>query len=74
MDRAVKNKYGDQIALWTFLFMATSCGMFIASTAFLPSSFTMYCTMVAMAAWFDKKEWVSDNIKLCSSMISTFII
>ncbi len=34
------------------LFLCASCGMYISSTAFLPSSFAMYLTMVAMGAWF----------------------
>jgi hypothetical protein len=33
--------------------MVSSSGMFISSTAFLPSSFSMYCTMVAVAAWLE---------------------
>lgn len=38
----------------TFLFiMATSPGMFHASISYLPSSFTMYTTMLGMAAFMD---------------------
>lgn len=38
-----------QLMLWLMLF---STGMFIACSSFLPSSFSMYLTMVAMGAWF----------------------
>ncbi|XP_064394142.1 alpha-1,2-mannosyltransferase ALG9-like [Halichondria panicea] len=50
--RAVLTRFGAQVANWTLLFLCASCGMYIASTAFLPSSFAMYLTMIAMGAWF----------------------
>ena len=56
---AVQRKYGVRISRWLLLMLIPSCGMFISSTAYLPSSFTMYCTMVAIAAWFDGSFKVS---------------
>ena len=32
--------------------LVTSAGMFISSTAFLPSSASMYLTLLSMGAWF----------------------
>ena len=58
---AVQRRYGVKVANWLLLMLLPSCGMFISSTAYLPSSFTMYCTMVAMAAWFDGSLQVCDQ-------------
>ncbi|KAK3683152.1 mannosyltransferase [Vermiconidia calcicola] len=42
-----------RIAVTFLLIMATSPGMFHASISYLPSSFTMYTTMLGMAAFMD---------------------
>ena len=55
---AIKKKFGYKVAFLTLIFLVPSNGMFIASSAFLPSSFTMYCGLVAMAAWFNGREEV----------------
>ncbi len=44
------------------LFLCASCGMYISSTAFLPSSFAMYLTMVATGAWFLHNYEVSTKV------------
>ena len=41
------------------LFLVCGCGMFVASSAFLPSSFSMYFTMLALGAWFMESNGVS---------------
>lgn len=51
--RAILAKFGPQIARWTLFFLILSCGMYISSTAFLPSSFAMYLGMLALGAWFE---------------------
>ena len=51
--RAVLAKFGPQVARWTLFFLITSCGMYISSTAFLPTSFAMYLGMLALGAWFE---------------------
>lgn len=43
------------IVIFTMLFSCASAGSFISSTAFLPSSFAMYCAYVMLGAWIDKK-------------------
>lgn len=49
----IANAFNPRIAV-TFLFiMATSPGMFHASISYLPSSFSMYTTMLGMAAFMD---------------------
>jgi alpha-1,2-mannosyltransferase len=42
-----------RIALFFLLIMTTSSGMFHASTAYLPSSFAMYTTMLGLADFMD---------------------
>lgn len=48
---AVRRTFGPFASRLLLLFLVLSTGMFIASTAFLPSSFAMYCTSVLFAAW-----------------------
>ncbi|XP_065840437.1 alpha-1,2-mannosyltransferase ALG9-like [Oscarella lobularis] len=43
--------FGGSTARLCFGFLLVSSGMFISSTAFLPSSFCMYCGLVALGAW-----------------------
>ncbi|XP_066267856.1 alpha-1,2-mannosyltransferase ALG9-like isoform X2 [Branchiostoma lanceolatum] len=43
----------------TLCFLLFSTGMFISATAFLPSSFSMIWTMVAMAAWWTHYDGVA---------------
>ncbi|XP_076435591.1 alpha-1,2-mannosyltransferase ALG9-like [Babylonia areolata] len=54
--RAVKLYVGSNIARLTLWFLLLSTGLFISSTAFLPSSFSMLLTMVATAAWLSCRQ------------------
>ena len=56
--RAVLQKFGSRIAKWMLLFLVFGCGMFVSSSAFLPSTFSMYCTLVALGAWFTDSHGV----------------
>ena len=64
--RAVLAKFGPRLARLTLFFLITSCGMYISSTAFLPSSFAMYLGMLALGAWFEGtyevREYLFDNM------------
>lgn len=53
--RAVCREFGIQIGRLWLIFQLFSPGMFIASTAFLPSSFAMYFCSAALAAWWHQK-------------------
>ncbi|GFN98152.1 mannosyltransferase [Plakobranchus ocellatus] len=50
--RGVTKLYGPNIARLFLVLLLFSAGMFISSTAFLPSSFSMYLTMLAYGSWF----------------------
>eukprot|EP01117_Protostelium_nocturnum_P006465 TRINITY_DN2327_c0_g2_i4.p1 TRINITY_DN2327_c0_g2~~TRINITY_DN2327_c0_g2_i4.p1 ORF type:complete len:453 (-),score=40.07 TRINITY_DN2327_c0_g2_i4:251-1609(-) len=52
---SVTHYFGSKIGLFTFLFLFSSPGMFIASTAYLPSSFSMLFLMVAFGFWMKDK-------------------
>lgn len=53
--KAVCREFGIQIGRLWLIFQLFSPGMFIASTAFLPSSFAMYFCSAALAAWWHQK-------------------
>ncbi|GFR69391.1 mannosyltransferase, partial [Elysia marginata] len=50
--RGVTKLYGPNVARLLLVLLLFSAGMFISSAAFLPSSFSMYLTMVAYGSWF----------------------
>lgn len=53
--RAVCREFGIQIGRIWLIFQLFSPGMFIASTALLPSSFSMYFASASFAAWWHQK-------------------
>lgn len=67
--KAVNQRFGSNCARWMLVFSLFAPGMFISSAAFLPSSFSMYFTMLAIAAWILKNYPVSI---LCIA-VSTFV-
>ncbi|XP_062844640.1 alpha-1,2-mannosyltransferase ALG9 [Trichomycterus rosablanca] len=50
--KAVCKKFGLHVARLMLAFLVLSAGMFCSSAAFLPSTFCMYSTVVAMTGWF----------------------
>ena len=50
--RSIVRQFGSNVGRLTLALLLLSTGMFVASTAFLPSTFSMYMTMVSMAAWW----------------------
>ena len=51
--QAVKREAGAIAARLTLAMLALSAGMFVASTALLPSTTSMYLLMLSMGAWFN---------------------
>ncbi|GAM20124.1 hypothetical protein SAMD00019534_032990, partial [Acytostelium subglobosum LB1] len=47
----IQRKFGNTIALYTALFMLFSPGMFISSTTYLPSTFSMMTLLLAYGFW-----------------------
>lgn len=55
ISRATCKEFGVHIGRLVLMFQLFSAGMFISSTALLPSSWAMYATSAACAAWWQKK-------------------
>lgn len=51
----VCREFGVHVARMTLVFLLFSSGMYISSAAFLPSSFSMYLSTVAISAWYARK-------------------
>ncbi|XP_015126194.1 alpha-1,2-mannosyltransferase ALG9 [Diachasma alloeum] len=65
----VCKEFGVHVARLTYAFLITSSGMFIASAAYLPSSFSMYLSTVAIAAWYGRKY----ELAVFATAISTLL-
>uniref|UniRef100_A0A8C0QFR6 Mannosyltransferase n=1 Tax=Canis lupus familiaris TaxID=9615 RepID=A0A8C0QFR6_CANLF len=57
--KAVCKKFGLHVSRMMLAFLVLSTGMFCSSSAFLPSSFCMYTTLVAMTGWYMDKTSVA---------------
>ncbi|XP_018081400.1 alpha-1,2-mannosyltransferase ALG9-like isoform X1 [Xenopus laevis] len=53
--KAVCKKFGLHVGRLMLAFLVLSTGMFSSSAAYLPSSFCMYTTVVAMTGWYMDK-------------------
>ncbi|CAH0557064.1 unnamed protein product [Brassicogethes aeneus] len=67
--KAVCKEFGVHVGRICFTFLIFSAGMFISSTAFLPSSFTMYTFTAAMAAWWQQKYALSIFLTALGSLL-----
>ena len=50
--RAVTKHFGANTGRLTLCFLIFGSGMFVAGTAFIPSTFAMYLVTLAVAGWF----------------------
>ncbi|XP_021571967.1 alpha-1,2-mannosyltransferase ALG9 [Carlito syrichta] len=57
--KAVCKKFGLHVSRMMLAFLVLSTGMFCSSSAFLPSSFCMYTTLVAMTGWYMDKTSIA---------------
>lgn len=55
--RAVAGRYRPALAHCLLLFLCASSGLFAASTAMLPSSFTMYALTAAAAGMLEERPY-----------------
>ena len=67
--KGVSRVAGANVGLTALLFSTFSAGMFISSTAFLPSSTSMLLLMLSHGAWFRK----SYGIAIFTTALSTFL-
>eukprot|EP01018_Ginkgo_biloba_P000017 Gb_07978 [translate_table: standard] len=59
---AVSSKYGRRLAITTLFLLSFSSGCFIASTSFLPSTFSMYAITLASAALLLERPALSVSV------------
>ncbi|GAB0199705.1 alpha-1,2-mannosyltransferase ALG9 [Grus japonensis] len=59
LTRAVCKKFGLHVSRLMLAFLVLSTGMFCSSAAFLPSSFCMYTTVIAVTGWYMDKTSVA---------------
>ncbi|XP_066100547.1 alpha-1,2-mannosyltransferase ALG9 isoform X3 [Saccopteryx bilineata] len=57
--KAVCKKFGLHVSRMMLAFLVLSTGMFCSSSAFLPSTFCMYTTLVAMTGWYMDKTSIA---------------
>lgn len=57
--KAVCREFGVHIGRLWLIFQLFSPGMFVSSSALLPSSFSMYLTMAALTAWWHQRYKLS---------------
>ncbi|XP_075236016.1 alpha-1,2-mannosyltransferase Alg9 [Lycorma delicatula] len=67
--KCVCREFGIHVGRVVLAFMLFSAGMFISCTAFLPSSFSMYMTLISMGAWFQRKY----ELAVFATALSTFL-
>ena len=67
--RGVLCEFGANVGRLCLSIMLCSAGMFISSTAFLPSTTSMYLTLVSMGAWFQQQY----KIAIFATAASTFL-
>ena len=57
--RGVNKSFGSNTGRLTLTFLFLATGMYVSSTAFLPSTFSMYMTLLIYGSWFQS------HIKTC---------
>lgn len=50
--KSINGIYGNRVGKLVFLLLLTNVGMFLSSTSFLPSTFSMYLIMNSYSYWF----------------------
>ena len=70
--RGVLCEFGANVGRVCLCLLATSAGMFISSTAFLPSTTSMYLTLLSMGAWFLHHYKLAIFFTAFSTFISKF--
>ena len=70
--RGVLCEFGANVGRLCLGVMVTSAGMFISSTALLPSTTSMYFTLLSMGAWFQHHYKLAIFFTACSTFLSMF--
>uniref|UniRef100_A0A0K2TBS4 Mannosyltransferase n=1 Tax=Lepeophtheirus salmonis TaxID=72036 RepID=A0A0K2TBS4_LEPSM len=68
--RGIILQLGENVGRLTFIFMTLGCGMFISSTAFLPSTTSMYLCLISYGAWFHSNIPLAISCTALSTLFS----
>ncbi|PNF36246.1 Alpha-1,2-mannosyltransferase ALG9 [Cryptotermes secundus] len=68
--KSICREFGIQVGRLALAFLVFSAGMFISSTAFLPSTFSMYMCLVSLGAWYQRKYELAIFTTALSSFLS----
>ncbi|KAG1697210.1 Alpha-1,2-mannosyltransferase ALG9 [Nymphon striatum] len=67
--KGVSRQFGVHVGRLTLCFLILSTGMFISSVAYLPSTFSMYMTLMSYGAWFMYKY----ELAIFCTAVSVFV-
>ncbi|CAL4061344.1 unnamed protein product, partial [Meganyctiphanes norvegica] len=67
--KGICKEFGSNIGRLSLSIIVFASGMFIAATAFLPSSFAMYMTLLSMGAWYHQRH----ELAIFTTAISAFL-
>ncbi|XP_068205084.1 alpha-1,2-mannosyltransferase ALG9-like [Palaemon carinicauda] len=67
--RGICKEFGANVGRLTLCILVFAAGMFISSTAYLPSSFAMYMTLMSMGAWYHQAY----ELSIFTTAISAFL-
>ena len=67
--RGVLCEFGANVGRLCLALLVSSAGMFVASSAFLPSTTSMYLALLSMGAWFHQQY----QLAIFATALSTFL-
>ncbi|XP_068086468.1 alpha-1,2-mannosyltransferase ALG9 [Anabrus simplex] len=68
--KSICREFGVQVGRIALVFLVFSAGMFVASTAFVPSTFSMYMAMLALGGWYQRKYELAVFTTAMSAFVS----
>ena len=70
--RGVLCEFGANVGRLCLGLLVTSAGMFVASSAFLPSTTSLYLTLLSVGAWFHQRYKLAIFFTALSTFLSKF--
>nr|CAD7442255.1 unnamed protein product [Timema bartmani] len=67
--KSVCQEFGVQVGRLMLAFMVFSAGLFVASTAFIPSTFSMYMCLLSIGAWYQRRY----ELAIFTTALSTYL-
>ncbi|KFM72932.1 Alpha-1,2-mannosyltransferase ALG9, partial [Stegodyphus mimosarum] len=67
--RSVCQHFGQNVGRLTLVLLTVGSGMFVSSTAFLPSTFSMYFATIAFSSWLLQKYEIAVFATAVSALV-----